>query len=129
MAEFLVGTTEEIPEGSRKIIEVGDRSIVVFNVASTYVAVRNWCPHHGAPIGRGVVGNTLVPSEPHELEVDKSTQVVSCPWHHWEFDLSTRRCLTDSRMALRNFLVSVRDNQVFVHVGRDSKGKDQENGA
>ena len=48
----------ELPPGERRIVEVEGRSIGVFNVGGTYYALRNACPHQGAPLCRGSVQGT-----------------------------------------------------------------------
>ena len=50
MARHAVGSVGEIAPGERKIVEVEGRSIGVFNVRGTYVAVLNVCPHALAPV-------------------------------------------------------------------------------
>lgn len=52
---------------------VGDAPVALANVAGTYHALSNTCPHAGGPIGDG--------------EVD-GDQVV-CPLHGWRFDVRT----------------------------------------
>ena len=48
-----VAAADEIPPGERKIVEIGGRSIGVFNVAGEYFALRNRCPHQGGPLCEG----------------------------------------------------------------------------
>ena len=62
----LVARTSELPPGARKIVEVAGRSIGIFNVHGRYVAVLNVCPHEQAPVCRGRVGGTTLPSGPGE---------------------------------------------------------------
>ena len=45
--KFVVGKSDEIPPGSRKIVRVAGRSIGVFNVGGEYFAIRNRCPQIG----------------------------------------------------------------------------------
>ena len=61
-----IARTSEIPPGGRKIVEVGGRSIGVFNVNGTFVAVLNVCPHELAPVCMGAVRGTTLPSMPGE---------------------------------------------------------------
>ena len=41
---------------------------------------------------------------------------VVCPWHGMEFNVTTGRCLARKRGRLRQFRVTVEDNQVKVTV-------------
>ena len=56
MAKWVVATVDEIPPGARKIVDVGGRSIGVFNVGGEFFALLNRCPHQGGPL---CLGNTL----------------------------------------------------------------------
>ena len=53
MARYVVGTVDEIPPGTRKIVEIAGRSIGVFNVGGEFFALRNRCPHQGGRSARG----------------------------------------------------------------------------
>ena len=44
---------DDVPPGGRKIVAVGGREIGVFNLGGTFYALRNICPHRGAPLCRG----------------------------------------------------------------------------
>ncbi len=80
----------ELPKGERKIVEIGKRSIGVFNVAGSLYAIRNVCPHQGAELCRGTVGGTMLPTEtPGQYVYALDGQVLRCPWHFWEFDITT----------------------------------------
>ena len=56
MPKWVVATVDEIPPGARKVVDVGGRSIGVFNVGGEFFAVLNRCPHQGGPL---CLGNTL----------------------------------------------------------------------
>jgi len=93
-----VGAVEEFPVGEFRIVELGRREIGVVRLADgSFRAVRNRCPHAGAPLCRGTVGGTMVPSRPGELHYDAERMVVRCPWHAWEFDLATGEVVVETR--------------------------------
>ena len=50
MGNHAVARVSELPPGARKIIELEGRSIGVFNIKGAYYALRNTCPHQGAPL-------------------------------------------------------------------------------
>ena len=52
MAVHVVARVSELPPGARRIVEIGRRSIGVFNVNGKLYALRNACPHQGAPLCR-----------------------------------------------------------------------------
>ena len=107
---------EDLPVGSRKMVEVGKRSVGVFNVNGEIVAVLNICPHEFAPVCAGRVGGTTAPSLPGEpLKWIREGEILFCPWHGWEFDLLTGECLTDRR-KIRRFATSIEEGWVHVHL-------------
>lgn len=89
MATHIVSRVSELPPGERKIVEAEGRSIGVFNVHGTYYALRNVCPHQGAPLCLGSVQGTAAVSSPGEYVWGREGEILRCPWHGWEFDLTT----------------------------------------
>src|SRR5579859_2052395 len=88
----VVCPAEELPPGSRKIfLGIGPpgRRIGVFNISGRYVAVRNVCPHKGAPVCRGRLRPHVVSPQAHEVAFERDGEIHKCPWHQWEFDLTT----------------------------------------
>ncbi|HEX9780820.1 MAG TPA: Rieske 2Fe-2S domain-containing protein [bacterium] len=84
MASFVkVATTAELRSGEGKVVDVGGRAIALFHCDGQWYATDNTCPHRGGPLGEGSV----------------SGMTVTCPWHGWEFDVSTGQCtLTDAKI-------------------------------
>ena len=112
--EWPVAQISEIPLGGRKIVEVDGRSIGVFNVNGTFVAVLNVCPHELAPVCLGPLKGTTLPSMPGEYRWGREGEILACPWHGWEFDLVTGKALADKRKRLRLFPVTVREDTLYV---------------
>ena len=109
-----VARVDEIPPGGRKIVTVEGRSLGIFNVKGTFVAVLNVCPHELAPVCLGRLGGTTLPSLPGEYCWGREGEILACPWHGWEFDLLTGRALADPRRRLRRFPVTVVGDAVCV---------------
>jgi NAD(P)H-dependent nitrite reductase small subunit len=80
MANFVkVAAVADVAPGSGTCVEVNGKQIALFNVGGTFRAIDGVCPHRGGPLGEGELeGNT-----------------VTCPWHAWQFDLTTGESLTD----------------------------------
>lgn len=108
MPTYAVGRAGEIPPGERRIVEVEGRSIGVFNVAGRFYALRNTCPHQGAPLCQGSLGGTAAPSRPGEYVWEREGEILTCPWHGWEFDVTTGRSVFNPhRMRVRSYEVTV----------------------
>lgn len=117
-----VGNVEEFPVGKFRLVTVGRREIGILRIASGIVyAVNNYCPHRGAPICRGQVGGTMLPSGPGQIRYGMDSRILRCPWHAFEFDLeSGNSVLEDSRLRLRTYPVDTSDGRVRVILGRKS---------
>lgn len=105
----------ELLEGQRKIVEIDGRSIGIFNVNGTHVAILNVCPHALAPVCQGRIGGTTLTSLPGEYIWGREGEILTCPWHGWEFDLLTGDCLTDQR-HLKRFPVEVENSQLYLRL-------------
>ncbi len=88
-----VCSESELQPGGRKIIQVGRRSIGVFNVHGTYHALLNVCPHQLAPLCEGRICGYSPPSEVGEYRFEREGEIIRCPWHGWEFDITTGRSI------------------------------------
>ena len=113
--QVLVGPLSELPVGERRLIKANGKSIGVFNTGKQVVAVLNICPHAYAPVCRGKVGGTTLPSKAGEFVWGRENEILRCPWHGWEFDLHSGQCLTDRR-KLKRFPVQIRDDEIYVEV-------------
>lgn len=111
--KHLVAAQGEIAPGQRKIVTIEDKSIGVFNINGTFIAVLNVCPHELAPVCAGQLRGTTLPSQAGEYHWGREGEILACPWHGWEFDLTTGQCLTDKR-KLRRYEVREENGNVFV---------------
>ena len=48
------------------------------------------------------------------VSVENEGEILACPWHGWEFDLTTGEMIADERIRLRKYPVEVRDGTVYV---------------
>lgn len=115
-----LGSVDEFPVGEFRLVRVGRREIGVLRTSGgPFYAVHNYCPHRGAPICRGKVGGTMLPSEPGELRYGMEDRILRCPWHAFEFDLgSGHSVLSDSRLKLRTYPIEVVDGKVQLILDR-----------
>jgi 3-phenylpropionate/trans-cinnamate dioxygenase ferredoxin subunit len=108
----VVARVDEIPPGSRKIVEVAGRSIGVFNVDGRFHALRNRCPHQGGPLCEGFVFAALRSSGPGDYDHRPGEAFVRCPWHGWEFDIATGQSWFDpQRTRVRSYRVTVEPSE------------------
>ena len=101
-----------------KLVSVKGRSVGVFNDGGRLRALRNVCPHHGAPLCRGKLSGRMLASEPHVYEYSAADdeRVIRCPWHGYEFRLDDGASITDpERMKVRTYRVEVEDDEVVLY--------------
>ena len=81
MAELInVCSPSELPPGARRLVEVGDLEIGVFNCAGTVYAIEDRCSHDDGPLVEGIL--------------DQEACTIECPRHGALFDLKTGKPLT-----------------------------------
>jgi nitrite reductase/ring-hydroxylating ferredoxin subunit len=115
--KYRVGSVEELRHEGRRVISVRGRCIGIVSVDGEFFAVRNRCPHMGAPLCEGTIGGTFVPSQPHEYVYGMDNKVIRCPWHGWEFELTTGRSLLEPEtIRVKVYQVTVDDGVVILHV-------------
>jgi 3-phenylpropionate/trans-cinnamate dioxygenase ferredoxin subunit len=107
-------------EGEIRLLDVNGHSVGLFRVDGYLHALADRCPHRGAPICSGKV---VTPIEVRDgvLVLGARKSVVRCPWHKWEFDLATGRCLSDERLVVRRYAVRVDGADVVVTLDRPSR--------
>jgi nitrite reductase/ring-hydroxylating ferredoxin subunit len=109
----IVARAEEIGPGERKIVDIGGRSIGVFNIAGSYYALRNRCPHQGGPLCAGFQLGSVRSEQPGEYEFDAAPEIIRCPWHGWEFNITTGRSWFDpERTRVRSYPAGVVEDPV-----------------
>ena len=88
----------DIAEGAAKTVSAEGREIALFNVGGCFHAIDNICPHRGGPLAEGHVEDG----------------VVTCPWHAWQFNVTTGACLTVPASRQHAYKVRVEGNDVLV---------------
>jgi nitrite reductase/ring-hydroxylating ferredoxin subunit len=99
MAEFVrVTGTADVKPGQGIVAEVNGKTLAVFNVEGTFYAIDNTCVHRGGPLGEG----------------DVEGNVVTCPWHGWEYNVTTGECVNNPSAKVEVYQVKVEGNDVKV---------------
>jgi nitrite reductase/ring-hydroxylating ferredoxin subunit len=107
-AKYVVASADEIAAGSRKLVEVRGRRIVIFNLAGEFFAMSDRCPHQGGPLSKGITTGFVESHSPGEYCYSRVGEVIRCPWHAWEYDIRTGKSWCDPRrVQVRNFKVDV----------------------
>ncbi|NKB80470.1 MAG: Rieske 2Fe-2S domain-containing protein [Nitrospirales bacterium] len=101
MADVIrVAGVEDVMPGKGIVAEVNGKSIAVFNVEGMLYAIDNTCVHRGGPLGEG----------------DLDGEVVSCPWHGWEYNVKTGACVNNPSACVVSYPVQIDGSDVKVEV-------------
>jgi nitrite reductase/ring-hydroxylating ferredoxin subunit len=107
-SRHVVARAAEIPPGGRKLVKVGGRGVVVFNLDGEFFALSDQCPHKGGSLSKGKLTGLVQAEEPGCYTYSRFGEIVRCPWHGWEFDIRTGRSWCDPRrLRLMQYAVSV----------------------
>ena len=68
-----IARCSDVPENEARTFDLGGNPVAVFHAGGQFYACRNVCPHRGGPLGEG----------------DFDGRIVTCPWHGWQFDVTT----------------------------------------
>ena len=119
MARHIVARVEEIPHGGRKIIRLEGREVGVFNLEGTFYALKNVCPHQGARVCLGRIVGTTLPSDVYEFKYGLEGRILRCPWHEWEYDITTGRSVFDENVRVVTYPVEIIDGEIAVTIGAE----------
>ncbi len=93
-----VAAVTDVPVGTGKEIAVNGRLVALFNVDGEFNAMDGICAHQGGPLGKGnLIGN-----------------VVTCPWHGWQFDVTAGTHCLNSRICQTVFESKIEAGNVYV---------------
>jgi len=99
MGEFVrVTGTTDVKSGQGIVLEVNGKTLAVFNVDGAFHAIDNTCIHRGGPLGEG----------------DLEGSVVTCPWHGWQYDVTTGACVANPAARVERYEVQVEGTDVKV---------------
>ena len=100
MTEVALIEAVSVPPGSSVEVVADGRIFAVFNVDGTFHVIDGICPHAGGPLGKGQLrGN-----------------IVTCPWHGWQFDVSTGQHCLNQRLCQTRYAARVEDGKVMAEI-------------
>lgn len=100
MAFLRVLKKEEIPAGMIRELQIDGKVIALANVDGKFYAIDNVCLHRGGPLAEGELrGNA-----------------VTCPWHGWEYDVTTGKAVMNPAVGVQTYAVEVRGDDIYIDV-------------
>jgi 3-phenylpropionate/trans-cinnamate dioxygenase ferredoxin subunit len=100
MSEFiLVASREEVPPGTRKLIDFDYVSVMLINLGGQFYCIEDVCTHDGGPLGEG----------------DIEGCAIECPRHGARFDIRDGSVLSmPATVPIPTFRVRVDGQQVYI---------------
>ena len=100
MSRHRIASVNDIPGGEGREFVVAGRIVAVFNVDGQFHALDGICPHSGGPLAKGrLCGN-----------------VVTCPWHGWQFDVTTGRNCLNAHLQHPQLPVAVEGDDLWIEI-------------
>lgn len=97
--EFVrVAAVSEIPPGKMLAVRVDREDIALYNVDGTIHATRDFCPHAGYALSKGMFRG----------------RYVRCPLHSWEFDVTSGEYTGNPLIHVKCFPVKVVGEEVWI---------------
>jgi len=99
-----IAPATELQNGGRLFVDVGDKPIVIFNIAGQFFAIGDVCTHDDGPLGDGTI-------EDHN---------IVCPRHGAEFDVRTGKAVAmPAVIDIPAYPVQVRDGKIYVGIPKE----------
>lgn len=95
-----VASTSDLKPGTAISVTANGREIALYNVGGKFYATDNTCLHQGGPLGEGMLEG----------------EVISCPWHMWEYNVCTGEEVGNCSVKLATFPVEVEGTDIKVGV-------------
>jgi len=98
MARVKIAADSDVPAGQGRTVEAGGKTLALFNVDGAFYAIDNTCAHRGGPLGEG----------------DLEDRVVTCPWHAWQWDVTSGANVNNPAVKVACFAVTLENGAVFI---------------
>ena len=95
-----VASTSDLKPGTAMTVSVNGVDIAIYNVGGKVYATSNTCLHQGGPLVEGILEG----------------EVISCPWHMWEYNVCTGEKVGQSSIKLSTYSVEVDGSDIKVGV-------------
>jgi len=115
---FDAGDVEVLEPGEMRRFDADGRAFVLArSKKGVYYAVRNICPHQGVDLSEGVLTGRMRPAEIGCYDYEDSGEILRCPRHAYEFDVTTGNSWFDPKRArIKTYSVTIEGGRVLVDI-------------
>ena len=90
----------EVKLGMAKAVTISGKRIALYNVDGKIYATDNACLHQGGPLGEG----------------ELMDNVITCPMHGWQYDVSNGTCFNMPSARLGTYPVEIQGQDIMVDI-------------
>ena len=98
MGFMRVARKDEIAAGSIREFQVEGLTVAIANVGNKFYAINNTCLHRGGPLAQGELHGA----------------VVTCPWHGWQYDVTTGKLAANPAVGVKTYSIEVRGEDLWI---------------
>jgi len=95
-----VAQVSDLAPGKGKVVQADGEPIALFNVGGRFHAIHNTCLHRGGPLGEGELDDTM----------------VTCPWHGWQYDVTTGANVRNPAVKVASLNVKVEGSDILIEL-------------
>lgn len=119
MTRHVLCKSDEIQVGKITRALIGHSPVLLCRLPSGEVkAIFGRCPHHGADLTYGCIAGMTRSDMPNSITYEGEGEILRCPWHGFEFHLSSGKPLVESAqgrpMHLRFLKVEIESDRVIL---------------
>lgn len=119
MAEVMICPSAELADGAVRIVTVSDLEIGIIRHKGAYYAYRNLCAHQGGPVCEGLrlpQVQDVIGEEGAFLQqrFNENDVHIVCPWHGYEYHLTTGCHVGDPKLRLQKYKVAEREGNIYL---------------
>jgi nitrite reductase (NADH) small subunit len=101
LADFVVvGNVGDFVSGQGKMVVVHGRHVALFRLGDEFYALDNMCLHRGGPLCDGLI----------------DSDVVTCPWHGWSYEIKTGTMVQDPRVGVSKHEVKIEEGAISIRL-------------
>lgn len=97
---YRIAAVSEIPPGTGRELVAEGKIVAVYHVEGQFYAMDGICRHAGGPLGKGTLTGCI----------------VTCPWHGWQFDVTTGKHRLSSHIFQTCYPVQVEGDDLFIEM-------------
>lgn len=97
-----------IDQGTFVEFEGEEFAVFLLQSPDRVFVTENACPHASGNLSGGTI------------EGERAEEIVTCPWHHWAFDLHSGVCTHSDLARVRRFDAEIRDGAVWLDWSKKS---------